>query len=74
MRTVVAVAVMAILVSFVVTLSALAVTDNPVDARTTERVDTVAAGTSGGENADSGFYTTVCGPDPAHACQTSSKQ
>ena len=74
MRTVVAVAVMAILVSFVVTLSALAVTDNPVDARTTERVDSVAAESSGGENADSGFYTTVCGPDPAHACQTSSKQ
>lgn len=67
-----AVAVMAILVSFVATLSA--VTDNPVDARTTERVDSVAAGSSGGENADSGFYTTVCGPDPVHACQTSSKQ
>ena len=69
-----AVAVTAILVSFVATLSALAVTDNPVDARTTERVDSVAAGSSGGENADSGFYTTVCGPDPVHACQTSSKQ
>ena len=69
-----AVAVMAILVSFVATLSALAVTDNPVDARTTERVDSVAAESSGGENADSGFYTTVCGPDPVHACQTSSKQ
>jgi hypothetical protein len=74
MRTVLAVAVMAILVSFVVTLSALAVTDNLVDARTKERVDNVAAGPSGGENADSGFYTTVCGPDPVHACQTSSKQ
>jgi hypothetical protein len=74
MRTVVAVAVMAILVTFVATLSALVVTDNPVDARTTERVDSVAAGSSGGENADSGFYTTVCGPDPVHACQTSSKQ
>jgi hypothetical protein len=75
MRMIVAVAaVMAILVSFVATLSELAVTDNLVDARTTERVDSVAAGTSGGENADSGFYTTVCGPDPVHACQTSSKQ
>jgi hypothetical protein len=75
MRMMVAVAaVMAILVSFVATLSEPAVTDNLVDARTTERVDRVAAGTSGGENADSGFYTTVCGPDPVHACQTSSKE
>lgn len=75
MRTVVvAVAVMAIMVSFVATLNELAVTDSLVDARTTEEVDSVAAGTSGGENADSGFYTTVCGPDPVHACQTSSKQ
>ena len=72
MRTVVAVAVMAILVMIVAVLSALAVTDNLVDARTTERVDSVAAGSSGGENAGSGFYTTVCGPDPVHACQTSS--
>ncbi|MGH9978455.1 MAG: hypothetical protein ACRD8Z_21885, partial [Nitrososphaeraceae archaeon] len=64
MRTVVAVAVMAILASIVATLSALAVTDNLVDARTTERVDSVAAGSSGDENAGSGFYTTVCGPDP----------
>jgi hypothetical protein len=74
MRTVVAVVIMAILVSFVATLSELAVTDKLIDARTTERVDSVAAGTSGVENEDSGFYTTVCGPDPVHACQTSSEQ
>ena len=62
MRTIVGVAVMAILVS-IVAVSTLVVTDN-IDART-RGSDSVAAGSS------SGFNTAVCGPDAAHACQTS---
>ena len=62
MKTIVAVAVMAVLVS-IVAVSTLVVTDN-IDART-RGSDSVAAGSS------SGFNTAVCGPDAAHACQTS---
>jgi hypothetical protein len=63
MRTIVGVAVMAILVS-IVAVGTIAVTDN-VDART-RGTESVAAGSS------SGFNTSVCGPDAAHACQTAS--
>jgi hypothetical protein len=62
MRTIVGVAIMAILVS-IVAVSTLVVTDN-IDART-RGSDGVAAGSS------SGFNTAVCGPDAAHVCQTS---
>ena len=62
MKTIVAVAVMAVLVS-ILAVSTLVVTDN-IDART-RGSDSVAAGSS------SGFNTAVCGPDAAHACQTS---
>jgi hypothetical protein len=70
MRTIVAVAVMAILVS-IVAVSILAVTGN-IDARTTGRSDGVAAGYGSGESAGSEIYTAVCGPDAAHACRTAS--
>ena len=62
MKTIVAVAVIAILIS-IVAVSTLVVTDN-IDART-RGSDIVAVGSS------SGFNTAVCGPDAAHACQTS---
>lgn len=32
---------------------------------------TIVAGSSGGESVGAGFKTAVCGPDAAHACQTS---
>jgi hypothetical protein len=69
MRTIVSVAVVALLVS-IVAVSTLAITGN-IDART-EGSDSAAAGYVGGESAGPGIYTTVCGPDAAHACQTSS--
>ena len=53
---------MAVLVS-IIAVSTLVVTDN-IDART-RGSDSLAAGSS------SGFNTAVCGPDAAHACQTS---
>ena len=59
-----AVAVMAILVS-TVAVSMLAVVGN-IDARTIGS-DSGATESSSG----SGFYTSVCGPDPTRACQTS---
>jgi hypothetical protein len=62
MKTIVCVAVVAILVS-IVAVSTLVVTDN-TDART-KGSDRVAAESS------SGFNTAVCGPDAAHACQLS---
>ena len=62
MRTIVGVAVMAILVS-IVAVGTIAVTDE-VDART-RGSESVAPGSS------SGFNTAVCGPNVAHACQTS---
>ena len=65
MRTIVGVAVMAILIS-IVAVSTLVVTDN-IDART-RGSERVAAGSS------SGFNTAVCGPDAAHACQMSAGQ
>jgi hypothetical protein len=60
MRAIVAVAVVAILVSIVA---------GNIDART-RGSDSVAAGNSGEESAGSGMYTAVCGPDATHACQT----
>lgn len=65
MRTIVAVAVMAIAVS-IVGVGPLAITDN-IDARESGNLP---AGSSG----ESGFYTAVCGPDPAHACQSPAEQ
>jgi hypothetical protein len=62
MKTIVVVAVMAILVSLIA-VSTLVVTDN-IDARTIGS-DSVAAASS------SGFNTAVCGLDAIHACQTS---
>ncbi len=59
---------LAILVS-IVAVSTLALTDN-IDARTGGS-DSVAAGSSSGESVGAGFKTAVCGPDAAHACQTS---
>ena len=70
MRTIVAVTATTILVS-IVAVSTLAVTGN-IDARTTGRSDSEAARYVGGESAGSEIYTAVCGPDAAHACQTSS--
>jgi hypothetical protein len=61
-RTLVGVAVMAILVS-IVAVGTIAVTDN-LDARA-KGSESVAAGSS------SGFNTAVCGPDVTHACRTS---
>jgi hypothetical protein len=66
MRTIVAVAVMSILVS-IVAVGTLALTGN-IEART-RGSNSVAAGNSGDESAGFGMLTTVCGPDPAHACQ-----
>jgi hypothetical protein len=62
MRTIVGVAVMAILVS-IVAVSTLVVTDL-IDARTRGNDSLVPASSSG-------FNTAVCGPDAIHACQTS---
>jgi hypothetical protein len=68
MRTIVAVAIMAIAVS-IVGVGPLAATDN-IDARTGGSSN-VPAGSSGGESEGSGIYTTVCGLDAAHTCQRS---
>jgi hypothetical protein len=62
MKTIVAVAVLAILVS-IVAVSTLVVTDN-IDARTRGSDSLVPASSSG-------FNIAVCGPDAIHACQTS---
>ena len=62
MKTIVAVAVMAVLVS-IIAVSTLVVTDN-IDARTRGSDSVVPASSSG-------FNTAVCGPDAIHACQTS---
>jgi hypothetical protein len=69
MRTIVALAIMAIAVS-IVGVGPLAATDN-IDARTGGSISVVPAGSSGGESEGSGIYTTVCGPDAAHTCQRS---
>lgn len=68
MRTIVGVAVMAILVS-IVAVGTIAVTDE-VDARVRE-VGGIAARSFGSESGGSEINTTVCGPDVAHACQSS---
>jgi hypothetical protein len=62
MKTILAMAVLAILVS-IVAVSTLVVTDN-IDARTRGSDSLVPASSSG-------FNTAVCGPDAIHACQTS---
>jgi hypothetical protein len=61
-RTIVGVAVLAMLVA-IVGVGTIAVTDS-LDAMA-KRSESVAAGSS------SGFKTAVCGPDVAHACQSS---
>ena len=71
MRTIVGVAVMAILVS-IVTVGTIAVTDE-VDARVRE-VGGIADRSFGSESEGSEINTTVCGPDVAHACQSSAVQ
>jgi hypothetical protein len=60
-RTIVGVAVLAMLVA-IVGVGTIAVTDN-LDART-RGSESVTDGSF------SGFNTAVCGPDAAHACQT----
>ena len=69
MRTIVGVAVMAILVS-IVAVGTIAVTDE-VDARVRE-VGGIADRSFGSESGE--INTTVCGPDVAHACQSSAVQ
>ncbi|MFZ0554529.1 MAG: hypothetical protein WBL68_01395 [Nitrososphaeraceae archaeon] len=59
---------LAILVS-IVAVSTLALTDS-IDAKTGGS-DSIAAGSSGDKSVGAGFKTAVCGPDAAHACQTS---
>ena len=75
----VAAALMAILVVSIVEVSAtFAVTDNNTDARAEavendrQRVVAADGSSDNNESAKSGINTTVCGPDAAHACQTSS--
>jgi len=76
----VAAAAMAMLVISIVTVSTtFAVTDNNNTDVRTEAVENdsssviEADGSSdNNESAKSGINTTVCGPDAAHACQTSS--
>ena len=62
MKTIVALAVLAILVS-IVAVGTLVVPDN-IDARTRGSDSLVPASSSG-------FNTAVCGPDATHVCQTS---
>ena len=62
MKTILAVAVMAVLVSIIAVIT-LVVTDN-IDARTRGSDNLVAVSSSG-------FNTAVCGPDAIHVCQTS---
>ena len=62
MKTILAVAVMAVLIS-IVAVSTLVITDN-IEARTRGSDSLVPASSSG-------FNTAVCGPDAIHACQTS---
>jgi uncharacterized membrane protein len=75
----VAAAVMAMLmVSIVAVSTTFAVIDNSTNVSTkggaNESSSVVAENGSSdnGKNAKSGINTTVCGPDAAHACQTSS--
>jgi hypothetical protein len=69
MRTIVAVTILAIMIS-IVAVGTLASTDN-IDARESR---SVPAASSSGESEGSGIYTTACGPDAAHACKTSTGQ
>ena len=61
MKTILAVAVMAVLVS-IIAVSTLVVTDN-IDARIIGSDSIVPASSSG-------FNTAVCGPGAIHVCQT----
>jgi hypothetical protein len=71
-------AVMAILVPIVAVSTTFAVTDNNnTDGRAgaVENDSSVVAADGSSDNSESaksGINTTVCGPDAAHACQTSS--
>lgn len=73
-------AVMSILVSIIGTPavnSISAVTDNKTDAGTgggngNSSIEAANGRPDNGESAKSGINTTVCGPDAAHVCQTSS--
>ena len=62
MKTILTVAVMAVLVS-IIAVSTFVVTDN-IDARTRGSDSLVPASSSG-------FNTAVCGPVAIHVCQTS---
>jgi hypothetical protein len=75
----VAAAVMAMLVISIATVSTtFAVTDNNTDVRTeavendSSSVIEADGSSDNNESAKSRINTTVCGPDAAHACQTSS--
>ena len=61
MKTILALAVIAILVS-IIAVSTLVVTEN-IDARTRVSDNVVPVSSSG-------FNTAVCGPDAIHICQT----
>ncbi|MGB7634048.1 MAG: hypothetical protein WBL68_10010 [Nitrososphaeraceae archaeon] len=61
MKTILALAVIAILVS-IIAVSTLVVTEN-IDARTRVSGSVVPVSSSG-------FNTAVCGPDAIHICQT----
>jgi hypothetical protein len=65
--------VMAITAAFMATLIVSVVTVSITFAATNNSSMPTGNGTSGkSENAKSGINTTECGPDAAHACQTSS--
>lgn len=75
----VAAAAMTMLVTSIVTVSTtFAVTDNNTDVRTeavendSSSVIKADGSSDNNESTKSGINTTVCGPDAAHACQTSS--
>ena len=64
--------VMAIVAAVIATLIVLVATVSISSAVTNNSSMPTNNGTSGNsENAKSGINTTVCGPDAAHACQTS---
>ena len=63
-----------LVVSIVAVSTTFAVTDNGTRGGANDSSSVVAANgsTDNNESAKSGINTTVCGPDAAHACQTSS--
>lgn len=64
--------VLQLLLRNIVAVGSIAVTDE-VDARVRE-VGGIAARSFGSESGGSEINTTVCGPDVAHACQSSAVQ